>query len=61
MRDKHGNELEDWWKEKFGHAFDCLTQSEARYLLRTENADRVRDKIVEAEQKGNRRGSEKKV
>jgi hypothetical protein len=61
MRDKHGKELEDWWKERFAHTFDCLTQSEARYLLKTENADRVRNKIAEAEQEGNRRGSEGKV
>jgi hypothetical protein len=54
MRDKHGKELEDWWKERFAHTFDCLTQSEARYLLKTENADRVRNKIAEAEQEGNR-------
>jgi hypothetical protein len=54
LRDKHGKELEDWWKEKFDHSFDCLTQSEARYLLKTENADRVRNKIAEAEQEGNR-------
>jgi hypothetical protein len=61
MRDKHGKELEDWWKERFAHTFDCLTQSEARYILKTENADRVRNKIAEAEQEGNRRGSEEKV
>jgi len=59
LRDKHGKELEDWWKEKNAHSFDCLTQSEARYLLKTENADRVRDKIAEAEQEGNWRSSPK--
>jgi len=36
LRDKHGKELEDWWKERFAHTFDCLTQSEARYILKTE-------------------------
>lgn len=61
LRDKHGKELEDWRENRFVHTFDCLTQSEARYLLKTENADRVRNKIAEAEQEGNRRGSEKKV
>ena len=54
LRGKHGKELEDWWKEKFDHTFDCLTQSEARYLLKTKNADRVRDRITEAEQERNR-------
>ena len=61
LRDKHGKELEDWWKARFAHTFDCLTQSEARYILRTENADRVRNRITEAEQAGNRRGSEEKI
>jgi hypothetical protein len=60
LRDKHGKELEDWWKEKNAHTFDCLTQSEARYLLRTENVDRIRNKIAEAEQNGNRRGGSEK-
>ncbi len=50
LRDKHGRELENWWQERFGHAFDSLTQSEARYLLKTENADRIRKKIAAAEQ-----------
>lgn len=54
LRDKHGKELEQWWREKFGHAFDCLTQSEARYLLKTADADTVRNRIIEAEQEGNR-------
>jgi len=50
LRSKHGKELEEWWEKRFGHAFDSLTQSEARYLLKTENADRIRNKIIEAEQ-----------
>jgi hypothetical protein len=54
LRDKHGTELESWWEEKFGHSFDGLTQSEARYLFKTENADRVRNRIAEEEQEGNR-------
>ena len=54
LRDKHGKGLEDWWKGKLAHTFDCLTQSEARYLLKTENVDRVRTKIAEAEQEGDR-------
>ena len=54
LRQKHGKELEDWWGKKFGHTFDCLTQSEARYLLKTENADRIRDRLTEAEQEGDR-------
>jgi hypothetical protein len=29
LRAKHGRELEDWWRGRFGHGFDELTQSEA--------------------------------
>lgn len=49
MREKHG-ELEDWWREHFGVGFDALTQSEARYLARTANADTVRSRVAEAGQ-----------
>lgn len=49
LRAKHGNELEVWWKTRFGHDFDCLTESEARYLEQTADADTVRNRIAEAE------------
>ena len=49
LREKHGTELENWWCERFAHTFDALTESEARYLARTETADTIRDRIAEAE------------
>jgi hypothetical protein len=54
VREKHGRELENWWQQKFGHAFDALTESEARYLARTPDADAVRNRLAAAEQAGNR-------
>ncbi len=48
LRAKHGNELEQWWKKQFGFGFDCLTQSEARYLLKTKDADKIRTEILAA-------------
>lgn len=54
LRNKHGKDLETWWLARFGHDFDCLTQSEARYLERTANADTIRHRITAAEQTGNR-------
>ena len=54
LRAKHGKELEIWWIKRFGHGFDCLTQSEARYLERTQDADTIRNRVAEAEQTGNR-------
>ena len=49
LRAKHGQKLENWWLGRFAHTFDALTESEARYLARTETADIVRDRIAEAE------------
>ena len=43
---KHGREFERWWREVFGHTFDCLTHSEARYLARSPNADTIRDRLA---------------
>ena len=49
LRKKHGTELETWWIDRFAHAFDALTKSEARYLTRTETVDTIRDRIAAAE------------
>ncbi|MBA4255924.1 MAG: phosphoribosyltransferase [Burkholderiaceae bacterium] len=48
LRKKHGAELERWWVERFAHSFDALTESEARYLSRTEAADTIRNRIAAA-------------
>ena len=48
LRQKHGPDFEKWWREHFGHAFDCLTQSEARYLARSPDADAIRDRLAAA-------------
>ena len=53
LRRRHGSKLEKWWREHFGHAFDCLTQSEARYLSRSPDVDTIRNRIAAAKQKGN--------
>ncbi len=50
LRERHGEAAEHWWLERFGHAFDALTQSEARYLAHTEDFERIRDRIAAAEQ-----------
>lgn len=46
----HGRELQEWWKSRFAFDYDCLTSSEARYLIRTPSADRIRNRIVAAVQ-----------
>ena len=49
LREKHGTDFENWWIGQFAHGFDALTESEARYLARTETADTIRDRIAAAE------------
>lgn len=51
LRLKHGD-IEPWWKSTFGFGFDALTESEARYLLKAENADIIRTRLAEAQQTG---------
>ncbi|MFH1602552.1 MAG: hypothetical protein ABIH03_01430 [Pseudomonadota bacterium] len=48
LRDRYGKELEIWWHQSFGYGFDKLTESEARYLLRAENAHTIRDRVAQA-------------
>lgn len=45
LRSKH-EQLEQWWTTQFGFGFDCLTQSEARYLERSADADTIRNRIT---------------
>lgn len=46
LREKHGK-LEEWWKHRFGFGFEALTESEARYLYRAEDADTIRNRMAE--------------
>lgn len=55
LRKKHGDELETWWRAEFGFGFEALTESEALYLLRAEDADTVRRRLDEAAHEGDRR------
>jgi hypothetical protein len=48
LRKKHGQEIDNWWQQNFGYGFECLTESEARYLIRAEDADTIRRKLAEA-------------
>ena len=56
LRQRHGSDFEEWWQEHFRHSFDCLTQSEARYLARSPDVDTIRNKLAAAKQEGSRRG-----
>jgi len=47
LRRKHGT-IESWWNQRFGFGFDCLTASEARYLIQTPASERIVARLEEA-------------
>ena len=53
FRGKYGTELEEWWLATFGYGFERLTESEARYLVRADDAHTITTRIVAAERSGN--------
>ncbi|MDE2705779.1 MAG: type I-U CRISPR-associated protein Csb2, partial [Gemmatimonadota bacterium] len=55
LRQKHGSDFEKWWKAHFGHSFDCLTYSEARYLARSPDVDTIRNRLAAAMREGGSR------
>lgn len=46
LRQTHGDDLENWWRQVLGFGFERFTESEARYLIRRSDADRVRAEVV---------------
>jgi hypothetical protein len=48
LKVKHGKEIENWWLENCGYGFEGLTESEARYLVRAEDAHTIRAKLAAA-------------
>lgn len=53
---KHGEELEQFWKEIFGYGLECLTELEASYLCRQPSIDRIRGRLAEAAEKASQLG-----
>jgi hypothetical protein len=51
LRGKHGDALEGWWIDSFSYGFERLTESEARYLTRADDAHSISARIVEARRK----------
>ena len=46
LKKKHGKQLEEWWLATFGYGFERLTQSEARYLLRIDDANSIPERLA---------------
>jgi hypoxanthine-guanine phosphoribosyltransferase len=51
LKGKHGTELEQWWVAAFGYGFERLTESEARYLTRADDAHSISARIAAAARK----------
>lgn len=45
---KHGQAMNAYWQEEFGHGIDQLTQGEAGHLRKTPTVDAIRDRIAAA-------------
>lgn len=45
---KHGQAMNDYWKEEFGYGIDQLTQGEAGHLRKAPSVDAIRDRITAA-------------
>lgn len=49
---KHGNAMDNYWKEEFGYGIDQLTQGEAGHLNAARDVEQIRDRINEARIQG---------
>lgn len=52
LRRKHGEALEQFWQEQFGHGLDTLTQGEAGHLLKAPSLDSIRDRLAQGRRGG---------
>ncbi|EXJ11930.1 adenine phosphoribosyltransferase [Nitrincola nitratireducens] len=46
IRNKHGDELDEWWKSEVGFGVDKLTQGEAGHLKKASSIDEIRSRIL---------------
>jgi hypothetical protein len=53
LREKHGKRIEEWWAATYGYSFERLTESEARYLTRSDDANTISTRIADARRAGN--------
>jgi hypothetical protein len=56
LGERHGEELENLWREQFGHGLDCLTDVEARILCREPTIDAIRDRLAQGAVEASGRG-----
>lgn len=56
LREKHGSELEELWRNNFGYGLECCTELEASYLIRQPTVDAIRRRLSKAAKKAHEQG-----
>jgi hypothetical protein len=56
LQERHGDELNQFWQQIFGHGTDCLTNIEAGYLSRVESVAAINARMAEAAEIARRQG-----
>lgn len=56
LRKRHGEELDQLWRNQFGYGLDCLTEVEAQNLCRQHSVVAIEDFLVQAAVEARGRG-----
>ena len=58
LKERHGEDLEQFWQFQFGHGLDCLTDVEGQVVGREPSLDAIRTRLAQAAIEARRRGVE---
>lgn len=56
LRERHGQDLEDFWRRQFAQGLDCLTDFEGGIICREPSLDAIGDRLAQAAVEARRRG-----
>jgi len=59
IRQKHGEQVNEFWKQEFGHGLEKLTQHEAGHLRAASSFESIRDRIAAARDAAGRPADER--
>ena len=48
LRQRHGEELDQLWRNQFGYGLDCLTEVEGQNLCRQQSVAAIEDFLAQA-------------
>lgn len=61
LGERHGEPLQEFWQEQFGHSLQCLTDIEGQILGREPTLDAIRNRLAQAAVEARGRGVEPAV